>query len=70
MKIVYNSNGTIDFLATRYLFLSRVDRSFFRRNSLQETLEEIKAAIEENEAFMANWNKRLEALKKEREPSE
>jgi len=70
MKIVYNSNGTIDFLATRFLTLPGPAKSVFLRESATETLEEIKRAIEENEAFMLNWNKRLDALKNRSLPSE
>jgi hypothetical protein len=59
MKIIYNTNGTINFTATRYSMMSRA-----------ALLSEIRKTIAENEAFMINWNKRLAALKKAHAPSE
>ena len=56
MKIIYNKNGTINFLATRRATNSKV------------FLDDLRKEIEDNKAFLENWEKRVAELLSRRVP--
>ena len=56
MKIIYNKDGTINFLATRKCANSKV------------FLDDLRKEIEDNKAFLENWEKRMAELLASRAP--